>query len=103
MAQLKGARIAVNAPNSDTNRILTAPGIQSACMKAASRIAAVAYSETARDTKMSMTEKKRRYPVVSSMAIAARFRGTIRSGAAVKGQQYGMRASTVEKVMNDIG
>lgn len=103
MAQLRGAKIAVNAPNSETNRLLTSPGIKTACVKAAIRVAAFAYSETAHDTQMSKEEKKRRYPTVASQEVAARFRGTVRSGAVVKGQQYPMRKSVVDRVMKDIG
>lgn len=103
MAGLKGARIMVNAPNSDTNRLLTSPGIKSACVQAATKIAAVAYRETASDKTMSLKEKKQRYPIVASQEVAARFRGTIRSGAVVKGQNYGMRKSVVDRVMKDIG
>ena len=103
MAHLKGARIMVDAPNSETNRLLTSPGIKSACMQAATKVAAAAYRETARDAKMTKKEKKQRYPIVASQEIAARFRGTIRSGAVVKGQQYPMRKSVVDRVMKDIG
>lgn len=102
MARLRGAKIAVNAPNSETNRLLTSPGIKTACMKAATRVAAFAYTETSRDTQMSKEEKKRRYPIVASEEVAARFRGTVRSGAVVKGQQYPMRKSVVDRVMKDI-
>lgn len=93
----------VAAPNRDTNTILTSSGVQSACMTAATKLAQLMYSATANDGRESVGEKKRRYPIVVKMPVAARFRGTVRCGASVRGATWGMRADLVQQVMNQVG
>lgn len=100
MALLKGARIAVNAPNSATNRLLTSSGVQAACRSQAQILAQQMFSAAARSD-MSQTEKKRRYPVLMTMQIATTFKGTTRSGAAIKGNQWGLRKQDVESALGN--
>ena len=47
MASLKGLRIAVNAPNSATNNLLTSPGMIAECRRQAAGIALDALGSTA--------------------------------------------------------
>lgn len=99
MAHQRGLRVMVNAPNRDTNSVLTSPGVQAACMQVAGRLAQQMYSATAQDGRESVGEKKHRYPIVLKQPVAARFNGTVRCGAKVVGNHWGMRADLVEQVM----
>ena len=96
MASLKGLRIAVNAPNAATNNLLTSPGMIAECRRQATSIAQRVGSSLSRSTDIGATEKKRRYPVVRSMSIATSFKGTVRGGAANRGQQWALRRKDVE-------
>lgn len=102
MAGLKGAKVMVAAPNEGTNQLLTSSAMQAMCAEQAAKIQARVYSETARDMDMTTTEKKRRYPIVVKKTVAATFNGTRRSGAIVKGQQWGIRATTVRRAMRGL-
>lgn len=82
--------IAVNAPNSATNRVLTSPGMQAECRQVAAQLQGRLASEVMRDGYLSHGEKSRRYPIVQQLPVAAAFNGTVRSGAAVKGASYGI-------------
>lgn len=102
MASLKGAKIAVQAPNPGTNRLLTSNAVLSMCAEKAAKVQARVYSETTRDTTMSTTEKKRRYPIIEKRAIASSFKGTRRAGVIIKGQQWGIRATTAQKALKGL-
>ena len=99
MASLKGLRIAVNAPNAATNNLLTSPGMIAECRRQATSIAQRVGSSLSRSTDIGATEKKRRYPVVRSMSIATSFKGTVRGGAAIRGQQWALRRKDVENAV----
>ena len=99
MASLKGLKVAVNAPNAATNNLLTSPGMIAECRRQATGIAQRVGSSLSRSTDISTSEKKRRYPVVLTMSIATTFKGTIRGGAAIHGQQWALRRKDVENAM----
>ena len=99
MASLKGLRIAVNAPNAATNNLLTSPGMIAECRRQATGIAQRVGSSLSRSKDIGTTEKKRRYPVVRTMSIATAFKGTVRGGAAIRGQQWALRRKDVENAL----
>ena len=98
MASLKGLRIAVNAPNAATNNLLTSPGMIAECRQQAAGIAQRVRSAVSRSD-INPAEKKRRYPVVRTMSIATSFKGTVRGGASIHGQQWALRRKDVENAM----
>ena len=99
MASLKGLKVAVNAPNSATNNLLTSPGLIAECRRQATGIAQRVGSSLSRATDIGTAEKKRRYPVVRTMSIATSFKGTVRGGASVHGQQWALRRKDVENAL----
>lgn len=92
MANIKAGavKILVDPPNAATNRLLTSPSIQSECRQVAAQLQGRLSSAVSRDGHLSHGEKSRRYPIVQQLPFAAAFRGTVRSGAAVKGANYGI-------------
>lgn len=99
MASLKGLRVAVNAPNAATNNLLTSPGMIAECRRQATGIAQRVSSSLSRASDIGTTEKKRRYPVIRTASIATSFKGTIRGGATIHGQQWALRRKDVENAM----
>jgi hypothetical protein len=96
-----GASVYLGAPNSATNALLTSPGMQAECRRVATQLQQKVNSTVMRDSALSRGMKQRRRPVVQSLPIATAFRGTIRSGAAVKGASYGIPLSDTREALGN--
>lgn len=90
----KRVKVMVAAPNAATNRLLTGSGVRKACRDQASRLYGVVKMNSYRD-------EKERQPIITDQPISAQFRGTMRSGAVIRGQRYGIRKSVVQQAVGD--
>jgi hypothetical protein len=96
-----GASVYLGAPNAATNALLTSAGMQSECRRVAMQIQQKVNSEVMRDQSLSKGMKQRRRPVVQSLPVATAFRGTLRSGAAVKGASYGIPLNDARNALGE--
>jgi len=90
----KRVKVMVAAPNAATNKLLTSSGIRKACRDQASRLYGRVKMSSYRD-------EKQRQPIIPDQAIAAQFRGTVRSGAVIKGRRYGLRKATIDQAVGE--
>lgn len=92
MARLRGARIAVNAPNSATNVLLQSAGFQQLSRQVASGL----YAQI---RMASYREKPERQPRMTTQRCASTFQGTRRAGTSITGMKRGMRREIVERAV----
>ena len=92
MARLRGARIAVNAPNPASNVLLQSAGFQQLSRQVASGLYAQILMASYR-------EKPERQPRMTTQRCASTFRGTRRAGTSITGMKRGMRREIVERAV----
>jgi len=94
MANLKGAKIMVAAPNAATNKLLTSSAMRSALRTQAQAIQSKIAPKVGH-------KDPRRYPVIRDNGVGMTSRGTVRSSAVVKGKQYALYKSVVMEVLGN--